>query len=106
MPLGVIPSADGTAQDEKFRALQTRQNAIRRREAKTADCASLNPPLLWAHARYGAVVDRCSNTLSFFFVMAGLRPGHPRLSCLSSVKTWMPGTSPGTTSLAAKQRVD
>jgi hypothetical protein len=44
MPLGVIPSADGTAQDEKFRALQTRQNAIRRREAKTADCASLNPP--------------------------------------------------------------
>ena len=41
-----------------------------------------------------------------FFVMAGLRPGHPRLSCLSSAKTWMPATSPGTTSLAAKQRVD
>src|ERR1700677_3849755 len=38
-----------------------------------------------------------------FFVMAGLRPGHPRLSCLSSAKTWMPGTSPGTTSLAANQ---
>jgi hypothetical protein len=38
-----------------------------------------------------------------FSVMAGLRPGHPRLSCLSSAKTWMPGTSPGTTSLAANQ---
>jgi hypothetical protein len=24
-------------------------------------------------------------------VMAGLRPGHPRLSCLSAAKTWMPG---------------
>jgi hypothetical protein len=31
------------------------------------------------------------------FVMAGLRPGHPRLSCLSVVKTWMPGTGPGMT---------
>src|SRR6185437_739253 len=30
-----------------------------------------------------------------FFVMAGLRPGHPRLSCLSEAKTWMPGTKPG-----------
>src|ERR1700677_3005612 len=71
MPLGIIPSADSTARDEKFSASKTRQNAIRRREAKTADCASLNPP-------YG----------------------------LSSVKTWMPGTSPGRTNLAAKQRVD
>jgi hypothetical protein len=26
-----------------------------------------------------------------FFVMAGLRPGHPRLSCPGSAKTWMPG---------------
>jgi hypothetical protein len=75
MPLGVIPSADGTAQDEKFRALQTRQNAIRRREAKTADCASLNPPYgLWAHAGYGAVVHRCSNTLSFFSSWPGFVP--------------------------------
>src|SRR5712671_569360 len=32
-----------------------------------------------------------------FFVMAGLRPGHPRLSCCHAVKTWMPGTSPGMT---------
>src|SRR5258705_6868820 len=24
-------------------------------------------------------------------VMAGLRPGHPRLSCLDAPKTWMPG---------------
>jgi hypothetical protein len=24
-------------------------------------------------------------------------PGHPRLSCLSAVKTWMPGTRPGMT---------
>src|SRR6267142_4587617 len=23
--------------------------------------------------------------------MAGLRPGHPRLSCLDAAKTWMPG---------------
>jgi hypothetical protein len=38
-------------------------------------------------------------------VMAGLkrearlrvRPGHPRLSCRASVKTWMPGTRPGMT---------
>ena len=45
-------------------------------------------------------------TRVLFFVMAGLRPGHPRLSRLSSAKTWMPGTSPGTTSFAAKQRVD
>jgi hypothetical protein len=27
--------------------------------------------------------------------MAGLRPGHPRLSCCYAVKTRMPGTSPG-----------
>jgi hypothetical protein len=33
----------------------------------------------------------------FTFVMAGLRPGHPRLSCLTAVKTWMPGTRPGMT---------
>src|SRR6185437_15205537 len=26
-------------------------------------------------------------------VMAGLRPGHPRLPCLIAVKTWMPATS-------------
>jgi hypothetical protein len=30
------------------------------------------------------------------FVMAGLRPGHPRLFCLAAAETWMPGTSPGT----------
>src|SRR6266436_565746 len=29
--------------------------------------------------------------------MAGLRPGHPRLSCCHAVKTWMSGTSPGMT---------
>jgi len=34
------------------------------------------------------------------FVMAGLRPGHPRLSCSSEAKTWMPGTRPGMTSFA------
>src|SRR5258706_5662383 len=27
-------------------------------------------------------------------------PGHPRLSCLSAAKTWMPGTRPGMTSFA------
>src|SRR5882724_9116395 len=27
-------------------------------------------------------------------------PGHPRLSCLIAVKTWMPGTSPGMTGFA------
>src|ERR1700682_315336 len=27
--------------------------------------------------------------------MPGLRPGHPRLSCLNEVRTWMPGTKPG-----------
>ena len=41
------------------------------------------------------------------FVMAGQKrearlrarcPGHPRLSCCYTVKTWMPGTSPGMTS--------
>jgi hypothetical protein len=31
------------------------------------------------------------------FVMAGLRPGHPRLSCFSAAKTWMPGTGPDMT---------
>src|SRR5882757_8235174 len=30
--------------------------------------------------------------------MAGLRPGHPRLSCSDEARTWMPGTSPGMTS--------
>jgi hypothetical protein len=30
--------------------------------------------------------------------MAGLRPGHPRLSYLWVAKTWMPGTRPGMTS--------
>src|SRR6266851_6708060 len=34
--------------------------------------------------------------------MAGLRPGHPRLSCLNAVKTWMPGIRPGMTSFAIK----
>src|SRR6266851_1904431 len=30
--------------------------------------------------------------------MAGLRPGHPRLSCLlSEARTWIPGTRPGMT---------
>src|ERR1700688_1796712 len=29
--------------------------------------------------------------------MAGLRPGHPRLSCSYEAKTWMPGTRPGMT---------
>src|SRR5712664_956133 len=33
---------------------------------------------------------------------ARLCPGHPRLSCLSEVKTWMPGTSPGMTSFAIR----
>jgi hypothetical protein len=33
--------------------------------------------------------------------MAGLRPGHPRLSCLDAAKTWMPGKSPGMTSCAS-----
>jgi len=33
--------------------------------------------------------------------MAGLRPGHPRLSCSSEAKTWMPGTGPGMTSSAS-----
>jgi hypothetical protein len=28
-------------------------------------------------------------------VMAGLRPGHPRLSCFSAFKTWMPGNEAG-----------
>jgi hypothetical protein len=31
-------------------------------------------------------------------VMAGLRPGHPRLAfLLVTIKTWMPGTRPGMT---------
>jgi hypothetical protein len=30
-------------------------------------------------------------------VMAGLRPGHPRLSCSREAKTWMPGTRAGMT---------
>src|ERR1700722_17160776 len=29
--------------------------------------------------------------------MAGLRPGHPRLLASHTVKTWMPGSSPGMT---------
>src|ERR1700692_416754 len=37
-----------------------------------------------------------------FFVMAGLRPGHPRLCCLNAVKTWMPGTRAGVTSFVVK----
>jgi predicted MFS family arabinose efflux permease len=41
--------------------------------------------------RAGAVQSRLS-------VMAGLRPGHPRLPCLRTAKTWMPGTRPGMTS--------
>jgi hypothetical protein len=35
-------------------------------------------------------------------VMAGLRPGHPRLSCFSAFKTWMPGTRPGMTNQMAR----
>jgi hypothetical protein len=37
--------------------------------------------------------------------MAGLRPGHPRLSSLSAVKTWMPGTGPGMTKEGMDARV-
>src|SRR6266576_7334361 len=29
-------------------------------------------------------------------------PGHPRLYCISTLKTWMPGTSPGMTVLEAR----
>jgi hypothetical protein len=36
--------------------------------------------------------------------MAGLRLGHPRLSCLRAAKTWMPGTRPVMTSLAIKRQ--
>src|SRR5258708_39683143 len=48
-----------------------------------------------------------------FFVMPGKKrearlrarcPGHPRLSCLSAAKTWMPGTRPGMTSFTRKPR--
>jgi hypothetical protein len=38
------------------------------------------------------------------FVMARLRPGHPRLSCRGVAKTWMPGTRPGMTSFAKRAR--
>src|ERR1700694_195437 len=41
-------------------------------------------------------------------VMAGPRPGHPRLSCLSTAeeeKTWMPGSSLGMTSVAGYARL-
>jgi hypothetical protein len=75
MPLGIIPFPDSTARDEKFSALQTRQNAIRRRETKTAEYATAIPPYgLWVHAGYGAVVDRCPNTLSFFSSWPGFVP--------------------------------
>jgi len=36
--------------------------------------------------------------------MAGLRPGHPRLSCGYIVKTWMPGTRPGMTNFSKPAR--
>src|SRR5882757_9756982 len=39
-------------------------------------------------------------------VMAGLRPGHPRLSCLSTAKTWMPGTGPGMTNWGFRVRAE
>src|SRR5204863_5747215 len=54
----------------------------------------------------------------FSFVMAGrsrpkdgvasarLCPGHPRLSCGGTGKTWMPGTSPGMTRWIASTRLD
>jgi hypothetical protein len=29
-------------------------------------------------------------------------PGHPRLSCLTEAKTWMPGTRPGMTSFVGR----
>jgi hypothetical protein len=45
------------------------------------------------------LVRKESDSLS---VMAGLRPGHPRLSCFSAVKTWMPGTGPGMTNETAR----
>jgi len=40
-----------------------------------------------------------SNQLKTIVVRHGrARPGHPRLSCLSPARTWMPGTRPGMTS--------
>src|SRR5882672_4624239 len=34
---------------------------------------------------------------------ARLCPGHPRLSCCKTVKTWMPGTRPGMTTFGIKR---
>jgi hypothetical protein len=71
-----------------------------------ADYAAISPLLRAALMQVTVLLFIDAPTRVLFFVMAGLRPGHPRLSRLSSAKTWMPGTSPGTTSFAAKQRVD
>jgi len=36
--------------------------------------------------------------------MAGLCPGHLRLVCRATMKTWMPGTRPGMTERSAATR--
>jgi hypothetical protein len=46
------------------------------------------------------LISRRGRVRAFSIVMAGHRPGHPRLSCLREAKTWMPGTRPRMTSFA------
>src|SRR5258707_12237581 len=47
-----------------------------------------------------AEADREVRRLRLFFRHGRACPGHPRLPCCDTVKTWMPGTRPGMTSFA------
>src|SRR5258706_5681331 len=51
-------------------------------------------------ARHDADRSEIGEVGSPSLLVAGRRPGHPRLSSLSAAKTWMPGTRPGMTIFA------
>src|ERR1700688_2359006 len=53
------------------------------RSTRESDHAGVNP--------LDKEIHRCRH--------GGACPGHPRLSCLTEAKTWMPGTRPGMTSV-------
>jgi hypothetical protein len=67
------------------------------REAAGALAARHSPRPLGAKDTWTTRAQRAAGYEVVSFVMAGLRPGHPRLPYLTEAKTWMPGTRPGMT---------
>jgi hypothetical protein len=67
------------------------QFAVRRQSAPGLPELFFAPYSLFVRAGHSRLEDGVAS--------ARLCPGHPRLTCCRCHKTWMPGTSPGTTNL-------